>query len=306
MSDRIFWLLALIMALLCACLSVGYAATYAEYAAYRDGDPTAGTVARAERHRTYVTVEIEYKRGGKVQRTTAYPKIAEAAAFPVGARVDLLVGSRGAIRASVVEDKRPPDVLLAGAIGMLLLTVLCVALQLALRVPVARPEVPLDVIVVSLARTRNVRLGALILFVVIGAAFALVPLADDEAGVGVILGIEALALMTLGAAGYFGWVAFRLRDPRDNWILDLITRRPHDIAWFYEHVTHGRYGVTVQTAMIKDAYGKTADLRLTRADVASVFAELARRAPHAARGFSPELERQYRENPARWRPVARG
>jgi hypothetical protein len=197
-------------------------------------------------------------------------------------------------------------VLLAGAIGMLLLTVLCVVLQLKLRIPVARAQEPLDVIVVSLARTRNVRLGALVLLVVIGAAFALVPLADDEGTVGTTIGIEALALMTLGMAAYFGWVAYRLRDPRGNWIIEMITRRPEDIAWFYEQVTHGRYGVTVQTAIIRDACGKTADLRLTSADVAAVFAELARRAPHAARGFSRELEQQYRENPARWRPVARG
>jgi hypothetical protein len=302
MSDRVFALLALLMVLAGAAMSIGYAGTYSAYAPYRDGVHTTGTVVRTEPHRRYVTLEVEYRYEGKKEHTKAYPPTAEAASFPVGASIDLLACRRGAIRPNRLESLAPPLALLVGAIASFALAVACVVLQLKLAVGIARPSEPLDLIVVSVARTRNVRLAGAILFFLFGVLFALVPLADDEGGVGQIVGLEVLAAITLALAAWLGAVAYRLRDPRRNPIVELVTERPGEIAWVYEQVTRGRGGVTVLTAILKKADGKSVDIRLTQADAGPVLAEIARRAPHAARGFSPEIEKQYRENPARWRP----
>lgn len=301
LADRIMLLLAVIFGLVAAVLGIAFGALHSSYAALRDGDRVTGTVVRVEPHRSYLTVELAYPVRGEQRHTKVYPPTAEAAAFQPGAEVELLVSRRGTIPASALESKRPHAMLPIGGALAVLATLACVVLQLRLRHRPSAQRQALDVVIEAVARTRNLRLGGAMLFAVLAACFGLLPFADDTSTPGVVVGIEVLAAVTLAAAGWMAAVAFRLRDPARSPILDLIERRPHQLAWFYVR-QETRRGITMHMVVMRRSDGGTETVVLPPADAEVVMGELARRAPHAARGFTPEHELRYRQNPAAWQP----
>lgn len=161
---------------------------------------------------------------------------------------------------------------------------------------------PLDTLFDALARTRNVRLAGVFLFLPIAIGFAIVPLlaaGSGELSVGQAIMFEALAAASLGVTAWLGAVAFRLRDPRRNPIAELVEKRPQEIAWIYLLEEHQR-GLVVLTVMIWKTDGRSETIRVVHDDAAALLDEIARRAPHAARGYSRELESRYRQNPAQF------
>jgi hypothetical protein len=304
MSNRPFILIAVVVWLIALALGIAFAGLQSDYTPYRDGDHVVGHVTEVEPHRTYVRVEIVYDRGGTLAQTTAYPPIKQAAAFQPGAPVDLLVAPhRGVMRASELDAKRPPLVLLIGAIAALLAGFAALIAHYRLRFRRGERRERIEIIVEAVARTRNLRLAGGVLFVLIAAAFALVPLADREGTTGEILGIEALAAVTLATAGWLAWLGLRLRDLRRNPIVDLVERRPQDIAWTHIRQQQSR-GMTFLMVMIWKVDRRSECLRVLANDADAVLAEIAQRAPHAAIGFSPETQRLYRADPKRWRRAA--
>jgi len=223
----------------------------------------------------------------------------------VGDRIPLVLDARNHLpsRASKIDAHRPTIFLLIGAIvGFVLGGWTLLAPRRAARRRAARRD-PFDVIVDGLARTRNVMLGLAGFLVGAVGFFAIVlGAASDEATTGELAVIGVLAVASIAMAVWLGREALRLRDPRHNHVTELLAQRTAELAWFYvRRIT--RRGMLIQDAMIWGSDGKlAASIRLVPEDVDAVVAEVARRAPHAARGFSPELERQYRERPDRWRP----
>jgi hypothetical protein len=86
-------------------------------------------------------------------------------------------------------------------------------------------------------------------------------------------------------------------------VVELIEQRPREIAWVY--VKRQRRGaIVIESIVIRGSDGKAHSFALSEGDAQEVMAEIARRAPHAARGYSAEKDKLFRENPARWRPAA--
>ena len=287
-----------------AAFAIPYAATSSAYQALLAGAHTTGTVASVEPRGKHLAVRIRYQHRAPDAKLypgelTVYPAVDRAAAFAVGAEVDLIDGARETILPDELSGKAPSPILLAGAIACAL--GLLAALVFHVRLPLPRdPRTALEVIGVALARTRNVRLAGAMCFVMLGALFAVLPFADAEGSTADRFGLGALALATFGVAAILARIAYRLRDSRHNPFVELVEHRAHDIAWFYVRRTRGRYGVEVTDAMIWKTDRKVESIRVVPKDSDIILAELARRAPHAARGYSVELEKLYRADPTRW------
>jgi hypothetical protein len=298
LSNLPFVLIAILYGLSAGAFGIAYAGLYSDYASLRDGEHVTGTVTHVEPHRTYDAVQIAYGN----RHLTAYPRTGEGAALPVGAQVELLASTTGVIRASQLESKCPSLGFLVAAVLGLLGTIAAIVAHRRLRFRGAPQRQPLDIVVEGIARTRNVRLAGVFLFVPIAIGFAIVPLLDPETTLAEGLGMAGLAALSLGIAAWLGAIAYRLRDPRKNPIVELIEHHPADIAWTYIREQRSR-GITVLTAMIWKADRRHESIRVVRDDADTLLAELARRAPHAARGYTRELQNQYRADPARWRPA---
>ncbi len=307
MSNRPFLLLVVLFVLGTVCFALPYAVTSSEYHALLTAPHATGTVVGVEPWGKHIAVRIKYQHRGPdsklyPEELTTYPVVEQAASFAVGEPVDLIDG-RETILPDKLSREAPSPILLAGAIACALGLLGSLVLHVRLRLP-RDPRTALEVIGVALARTRNVRLAGAMMFTMLGALFAVVPFADAEGSAGERLGIGVLALATLGVAGVFARIAYRLRDVEHNPIVDLIEHRSQDIAWFYVQRTRGRYGVEVTDAMIWKTDRKVVSIRVVPKDSDIILAELARRAPHAARGYSVETEKLYRANPVRWNQSA--
>ncbi len=308
MSNRPFLLLALLFGLGTVCFALPYAAIYDDYQSLRGAAHATGTVTSIEPHGKYVAVRLEYQHRGPDSKLypgeiTVYPEVDKAASFAVGAKIDLIDGGTATILPDKLEGRAPSPILLGGAIACALGLLASIVFHVRLRLP-RDPRTAREVIGVALARTRNVRLAGAMLLALLGALFAVVPFADTEGSAGERIGLGVLALTTLGLAAVLARIADRLRDVERNPLVDLIERNPHDIAWFYLQQTRGRYGVQVTDAMIWKTDRKVETIRVVTKDSDLILAELARRAPHAARGYSVETEKLYRANPARWQSSA--
>lgn len=289
-----------LFAIALAC-GIAFAAMHDEYASLRDGERIAGTVTRVEPRRTQLRVDIGYDLHGESRVYTAYPPLAEAAQFQVGAPVELVAARAQIIRASKIEGERPSLLLVPGAVVAFLLGVVTLlAPRRAAKRRAARRN-PLDVVVDGLARTRNVMAG-LVAFMLAAAVFFVVLLgAAHEASATDRSVIWVLTATTVGTAVILAFAVYRLRDPRNNAVMTLITERPHDIAWIYVQTVRAK-GQTIQDAMIWTIHKKQHAIRLVPEDAEDLMAELERRAPHAMRPFSNETKKLYQEDPTRWRP----
>ncbi|MFO0553302.1 MAG: hypothetical protein U0271_33270 [Polyangiaceae bacterium] len=307
MSKFQFRVLAFCVWLVALCFGIATLALWETYSMFRDGPRVRATVTevRATRDKD-PWVKATLERDGKPETISLRTPGLKPA---VGDTLELALHERnGEPRlASAIGEERP-------SIGLVLGFALSIALGVWLWIQPTRAErrrrmrtSVLDALVDAAARTRNVAAGVGVFMVLAAAAFAIVPFFDRSAGLGGSIFLWVLAAITL-AVGLLGLRrAIALRDPKNNELLDLILNRPEEIAWVYvlRVTSEGIDASESLSAQICGADGKTRPLTLVREDLDAVLAEIARRAPHAQQGYSRELEKLYREAPARWRPTTR-
>jgi hypothetical protein len=293
MSKIQFRALAVCCWLVAVCCAIATLAMYETYTMFRDGPRVTATVVEV---RGGNTLEIEYVAPGEDEPTTSWVKAGEKLA--AGARVDVHLHDRNyqPILASRLSTERPSLLL---PLGFVLAVVLGILLWVAPRRAAARRAArtsPLDAIVDAAARTRNVSLGTGIFMVLAGAGMAVVPFFDTESSIGLSVGVWVIAALSVGFGAFVLRRAYLLRDPRNNEIVDLIERRPQEIAWYYvtEITTNNIKASATLVLEIWLTTGKLVSVSLVREDVDAVMGELARRAPDAKAGFDAELRRQYR------------
>ena len=159
---------------------------------------------------------------------------------------------------------------------------------------------PIHAIAVAIARTRNRRLLAAMLLLPFSGFLIAVPILSphDEGALGTTIAVMVLAGVLLLFALFFASIAYRLRNPRKSPIMELLTGHPENVAWVYT-TSHTRNGFEVaRTVVIYAADGSHQTVVVTKKDESSVFADLAKAAPHAAVGYSKEIAAQYREKSA--------
>jgi hypothetical protein len=295
------WLLAI-------ALAIPFLALYEGYSMFRDGPRVTGTVTESRalgRGRKAATVtyrDPERDRDETMHRSVG----ADDPRFADGAKVELALHERNGqpMLAASVDDERPTFLLILGAIAMIPLGVWVWMAPGRARRRRAAFTSPLDPIVDAARRTRNLSIA---LTAFLGAAapfFAIIPLLDPDATTGALVFIEVLAAITLALAVFMGRRAYRMRDPRHNELLDLIERRPHEIAWMYVHEVRVQYAGKTLSAHIWKTNGKLIAFSLVKEDAETIMAELTRRAPHAARGYDVQTEKLYKQDPTRWQPRA--
>jgi hypothetical protein len=279
---------------------IAFAGLYSEYTDLRDARPVDATVASvAPYSKQHVAVELRYD---GTRSYKFWPKIAEAPA--VGSTVPLLVSRTKVARASELASAKPSLLLVGGAIACALLGGLVWWMSgLDAKRRAARRE-PIDVVIDAARRTRNVRTAAAAIFVACAPLFALLPSLDTQANRGEAIAMYVLAALSAVVAVTTAAMAYRLRDPRRNFVVELIEQRPSEIAWFYLRSYRGRYGAKAQEVAICTTAGKRVQLRLVPEDVEPLLAELARRAPRARRGYDIAIERAYKKDPASVLPAS--
>jgi hypothetical protein len=289
------------------CFGIALAAGYETYGYFRDGARARATVTEIRPQSDWTWLGITLADDVETRRPP--PKglrVEDAKGLEPGDTIELLLHERNEqpILASELSKERPSFLLIVGLLGSIALGVyLWMQPTLAARRRAQRKS-PLDALVEAAARTRNVSIGVGIFFVVAAAGFVVVPFFDRSAGLGGSIFIWVLGAVSAGLGFYSLRRAIALRDPRNNAVLDLILRRPHEIAWFYlEQVTSDGGGEAL-SAVIWTADKQRHHLTLVREDLDAVFAEIDCRAPHAKRGYDKETERLYHEQPDRWQPRA--
>jgi hypothetical protein len=305
---RLLAVCAWLGALACGIAYLGMREAYVNLA---DGTRVTATVVKVEVHDDWYRADLEYidpvgrygkEKGGREE----FYDTGTGTPPAVGATMPIVLDERAAFphHVSEIEEERPSIFLPLGAVACLGLGVwLWLAPRRAAKVRAARTG-PMDVVYESLARTRNVSYGLAVFLVLAGGFMVLVAFADPDAKVGVMAFILVLAALCLGLAGFSLRQGYRLRDPRHNHVVDLLERRTHDLAWFHIREVRSR-GVSVEDVMLWGANGKLAGaIRLVPEDRDALLDEIARRAPHAAQGYSIELQQQYKAQPDRWRPRA--
>ena len=157
----------------------------------------------------------------------------------------------------------------------------------------------------AIARTRNRRLLAALLMLPFAGFLIAVPILNPgggESSGGASYAVLGLGVVCLLFALFFASLAYRLRNPRNNPIMQLLVERPHDVAWVYT-TSHTKNGLEIaRTVVVYTAEGMHHTVVVTKEDEASVFADLELVAPHAKVGYSKEIAAEYKANPARWRP----
>ena len=293
MSKFHFRLLAIGAWLVAVCCAIATLALYEGYTMYRDGPRVTAHVVEARGGK----LQIEYTAPRDDRPRTSWVDADEPLA--AGTRVDVHLHDRNhhPMLASRIASERPSVFL---PIGFVLAVALGVMLWLAPRRAARRRAArtsPLDAIVDAAARTRNTSLGTGLFIVLAGAGMALVPFFDTESGDNLRIAVLVIAALSVGFGAFLLRRAYQLRDPRNNEIVDLVERRPHEIAWYYvtEITTNNIRAAASLVLEIWLTNGKSVTVSLVREDVDAVMGELARRAPDAKVGFDAELRRQYRE-----------
>jgi hypothetical protein len=292
--------LAICCWLITLCVGIFGAASYSDYAVYRDGPRVQAIVTGVDRAGATLTYDFrgrprtvhvrdpELHPGAQVElrlhEVNGSARRASEVSVPVGSTAIVILGVLGSLALGVVLWRKP---------------------TLAARRRAARTG-PFEAVIEAAARTRNLSLGLGIFFVAAAGFLGIIPVFDREAKTGATIAIEVVAAVSLALAGFVLARAYRLRDPRRNEIVELVDQHPHEIAWFYVHrvVTNGIQASETLSIHLWKTDGKLVALALVREDLDLVLAELERRAPHALQGFSPEHKKLYRAQPTRWRPAA--
>jgi hypothetical protein len=289
-------LLAVACWLVAIALTIPFLALYETYSLYRDGDRVTATVEKLEPRRSTAIATLRYQVGGRDD--SAWLRVGlNDPAYAVGAKVDLALHANNghAILASKVEDEKPTWLLLAGAAPMIALGVWIWLAPRRARKRRAGWKDALDPIVDGITRSRNMMIGLVGFLVLAGPAIAIVPSFDEEATAGALWALRGLGAVSLALAVFLAFHAYKLRDPRKNHIVELLTQRPHEIAWFYVEEVRVRYGGKTRTVRLWKTDGKQVAISLVAEDMDAILAEIARRAPHAAQGFTPENQRLYEQ-----------
>jgi hypothetical protein len=279
------WLLALVFL-------IPPLALYDEWTPYRDGARVTADVVKVEPLRKSFMVTVQY--GSEHGRL--YTKQAP------GATLDIVVPTdrNGPILASRLGEKRPSPwlvLMLAGVPFMLWLGVVAWRAPTRAKRRRALRTHPLDAIVDAVRFTRNVSIGLGLFFVASAVFMAIIPLFDREATPWMVIAIYVLAVASIGMAVWCFRRAVRLGDPRRNFVLDLIERRPRELAWFYVQEISAQLGQKGYALHLWKTDGKQIALNLVAEDIAAVLAAIAQHAPHAKQGWTAEIERAYRKDP---------
>jgi hypothetical protein len=305
MSTLQIRLLAIGCWLLAIALVIPFLAMHETYTMYRDGTRVTATVGEVREHGRGAGATLHYRVADRDE--TSWVRVdRDDPRFAPGATVELrLRGSRGVpMLASRVDEERPSLLFLVGAAPLIPLGIWVWLAPGRARRRRAAWAGPLDPIIDAARRTRNMMIGLGVFLVAAAPFLAIVPVFDREGTTGMIVTLEVLAALTLGLAGFVFHRAYRLRDPRHNPIVELIERRPHEIAWFYVQEIQGKYGTgKTLTVHLWTSDRKKLHLSVVKEDVGAVLAEIARRAPHAARGYDRETERLSEQDPRRWTPA---
>jgi hypothetical protein len=168
----------------------------------------------------------------------------------------------------------------------------------------------------TLRRTRTVNAAMAVLFLgFAGLLFGVRYLGwDSQAGElglagDVVLTLLMIVLVVLG--GFAAWTAASMVPLRRTPLLRVLYTEPHRLAWVYQSISDARGRVTVLPD-IRGAHGvgQQATLAVCRTDgsrhslsvesesVPAVVAALTRVAPHLRVGYSTDVERSYRADPA--------
>jgi hypothetical protein len=100
----------------------------------------------------------------------------------------------------------------------------------------------------AIARTRNRRLVAAIIMLPFAGFLIAVPILNPGPGEnsrGATFAVVGLGGVCLLFALFFASIAYRLRNPRKNPIMQLLVDRPQEVAWVYT-TSHTRNGSRLQ------------------------------------------------------------
>jgi hypothetical protein len=286
-------LLAVAMWLVALVLLIPPLALYEEWTPYRDGKRVTADVVEVKARRKSFEVTASY---GGAEQATVYTRERP------GATLELVVPANrhAPILASRLDERRPSPWLLVMVAALPFTIWLGVLLwrapTRAKRRRAARTS-PLDAIVDAVRFTRNVSVGLGLFFAASAAFMAIIPLFDDEGTLGMVIAIEGLALMSIALAVWCFRRALRLGDPRRNEVMDLIERRPQELAWFYVEETRAQLGQRGYSLHLWKTDGKQIALNLVAEDIDAVLAAIARHAPAAKQGWTPEIAKAYKQNP---------
>jgi hypothetical protein len=293
MSKLQIRLVAIAMWLVALVLVIPPLALYEEWTPYRDGKRLTAQVIEVKpygKKKHMVAVQIDGK------RDTVYTRQRP------GATLDVIVPANhnGPIDAARLDERRPSLWLIAMLAGVPFVIWLGVMLwrapTRAARRRTARTQ-PLDAVVDAVRFTRNVSIGLGIFFVACAGFIAIVPWFDREATTGMLVALELLALTSIVLAVFYFRRAIQLGDVRRNDVLDLIERRPRELAWFYVHEVKAQLGQRGYALILNKTNGKRVALNVIAEDIDALLAAIAQHAPHAKQGWTRELEQAYRKNP---------
>ncbi len=274
------------------CFGVIYLAEYDTYERTRDGDKYAGPILKIKS--TGVRYLDEASGEEKFLRDPPEDWIAQR---KVGDRIE--VGC-SVVRCEALDVIAPPSPLLFVPMGALILIgALFVVLPIVDKRRLARAGVdPLAVISVLLRKARFQALIGGLMFLAFAGFFVLVMVVDPSSTAGLIV-IGFLALCCVLFGGVFLKRFFGLWDIKNSWILHVITQRPEDIVWIYEQVVTAAGGAGInRTVFICLADGRQYPVPLGQAGTDDFIASLAARATRAVIGYSPELAKSFKANPA--------
>jgi hypothetical protein len=299
-----------------------YVAQQSTYQRFADGHPVQATITGI--YESGVVLSYTAQNGEFISGVgSEFVSDEQRATLSVGDDVAALhmrgIPSRVSLRDSLDVARPSPLLFVPAALGLL-------GGALTIAWPRLRPRREpgeLDLIINALKRTRAVfGLLSLGLWAVAIILFGLLFLGWDTGSDlswwgAAMLGLVLAAVVALSI--YSLYRAAALLDIHDADIMRTITRRPWEIAWVYEAVAQQRsltpltqaqtfapdrvFAAGAQSMLyIHFADGKAFTLWVAPENAPRLLQVLARRAPHAQIGYNPLLEKQYRENPARFKP----
>lgn len=274
------------------CFGVIYLAEYDTYERTRDGEHYAGPILKIKKSGIRYLDEASGE-----EKFLRDPPEDWAARRKVGERIE--VGC-SVVRCEALDIIAPPSPLLFVPMGVLILIGLAfVVLPVVDRKRLARAGVdPLAVISVLLKKARFQALVGGLLFLAMGGFFVLVMVVDPSSVAGLIV-IGFLAVCCVVFGGLLLKRFFGLLDIKNSWILHVIIQRPEEIVWIYEQMVTSRGGLGVnRTVFICMADGRKYPVPLGQTGIDDFIASLTTRATRAVIGYSPELAKAFKDNPA--------
>jgi hypothetical protein len=304
-------ILAFTCLLMASVFTIYYLGTKEGTDAFMEGTPIKATIVKIKKGRRPGVMVSYVDKGKTVEAWSELADELDLSSLKPGKVVSALrhrrSPSRVAIKRAVIAAE-PSPLLFLGTAGFLALGVYVLFLPKIRAARRAKRTSGLDVIVDALSRTRTTSLvigGGIAAFgasmIWLGASGA-----DRTASAGTNIGVGVFGGFTVLVGLFILRMAWQLRSIRGSWIMEVIERRPGEIAWIYQHVVRSVAAPDASATYnvhMWFADGKSYSIAVEREDAEALLDELSRRAPHAAVGYSPEIEQLYRDDPARFRPA---